>query len=235
MKPKTSRIPSWFTPIAISILLCTTRWSSLILIIRASTIKKGYWLSFKERFFQAFINGSSRLQRSETRDFDILVPLSLQWLDLEEYDYVASKIEKEKLDKYLLGGTNNINIKEEDLPSESLWKALREIALLDEDRAIDVLSFYVDLDKCIKNITKHMRVNSYQFWVVGNRTVKKVNIPTNKIISELGAKYGLKTVINISRNISNKRMPKENSPTNVKGEKVTTMTKENIVVLRKER
>ena len=82
--------------------------------------------------------------------------LSLQWLDLEEYDYVASKIEKEKLDKYLLGGTNNINIKEEDLPSESLWKALREIALLDEDRAIDVLSFYVDLDKCIKNITKHM-------------------------------------------------------------------------------
>ena len=161
--------------------------------------------------------------------------LSLQWLDLEEYDYVASKIEKEKLDKYLLGGTNNINIKEEDLPSESLWKALREIALLDEDRAIDVLSFYVDLDKCIKNITKHMRVNSYQFWVVGNRTVKKVNIPTNKIISELGAKYGLKTVINISRNISNKRMPKENSPTNVKGEKVTTMPKEYIVVLRKER
>jgi len=43
---------------------------------QGTTIKKGYWLSFKERLFQAFINGSSRLQRSETRDFDILVPHS---------------------------------------------------------------------------------------------------------------------------------------------------------------
>ena len=55
------------------------------------------------------------------------------------------------------------------------------------------MSFYVDLDKCIASITKHMKVNSYQFWVVGNRTVKKVNIPTNAIISELGAQYNLIT------------------------------------------
>ena len=80
-----------------------------------------------------------------------------------------------------------------------------------------------------------MKTNSYQFWVVGNRTVRKVNIPTNQIISELGKKYNLKTVAIIPRNISNKRMPRENSPTNIRGEKVTTMTKENIVVLRKER
>lgn len=160
--------------------------------------------------------------------------LSLQWLDLEEYDYVSSKIEKERLDKYLLGGKNNVDVEEDDLPSESLWEVVSKIALVDEDRALDVLAFYVDLDKCLRNITKHMRVNSYQFWVVGNRTVRKVSIPTNLIISELGAKYNLKTVATIPRNISNKRMPKENSPTNEKGNKVTTMNKENIVVLRKE-
>jgi hypothetical protein len=80
-----------------------------------------------------------------------------------------------------------------------------------------------------------MRVNSYQFWVVGNRTVKKVNIPTNIIIGELGRQYNLIPVATIPRNISSKRMPKENSPTNVKGEKVATMNKENIVVLRKVR
>lgn len=161
--------------------------------------------------------------------------LSLQWLDLEEYNYVSTKIEKEKLDKYLLGGTNKVNIEADDLPSESLWRAVEKIALIDEDRALDVLSFYADLDKCLRNITKHMKTNSYQFWVVGNRTVRKVNIPTNQIISELGKKYNLKTVAIIPRNISNKRMPRENSPTNIRGEKVTTMTKENIVVLRKER
>lgn len=157
--------------------------------------------------------------------------LSLQWLDFEEFNYVTSQIEKEKLDKYLLGGRNDV--KNNNLPSDSLRKALKEIAKVDEKRALDVLSFYVDLDKCLKSITKHMKVNSYQFWVVGNRTVKKVNIPTNIIISELGNQYNLKTVATIPRNISNKRMPKVNSPTNIKGNKVSTMNKENIVVLRK--
>ena len=95
------------------------------------------------------------------------------------------------------------------------------------------MSFYVDLDKCLRSITKHMKINSYQFWIVGNRTVRKVNIPTDKIISELGAQYNLKTVTTIPRNISSKRMPKENSPTNVKGKKVTTMNTENIIVLRR--
>ena len=159
--------------------------------------------------------------------------LSLQWLDLEEYDYVSSKIEKERLDKYLLGGMNGV--KENDLPSDSLRKALEKIARVDEKRALDVLSFYVDLDKCIASITKHMKVNSYQFWVVGNRTVKKVKIPTNAIISELGAKYDLITVATIPRSISSKRMPKKNSPTNIRGKKATTMNTENIVVLRKVR
>lgn len=159
--------------------------------------------------------------------------LSLQWLDLEDYNYVSSQIEKDKLDKYLLGGKNNIA--DNNLPSESLKESLKAIASVDKKRALDVLSFYVDLDKCIASITKHMKVNSYQFWVVGNRTVKKVNIPTNAIISELGAQYNLITVATIPRNISSKRMPKENSPTNIKGKKVTTMNTENIVVLRKVR
>jgi hypothetical protein len=159
--------------------------------------------------------------------------LSLQWLDLEEHGYYASRIEKEKLDKYLLGGT--IDVEENTLPSDSLRETLKEIAKLDKKRALDVLSFYVDLDKCLKSITRHMRVNSYQFWVVGNRTVKKVNIPTNIIIGELGRQYNLIPVATIPRNISSKRMPKENSPTNVRGEKVATMNKENIVVLRKVR
>ena len=80
-----------------------------------------------------------------------------------------------------------------------------------------------------------MKVNSYQFWVVGNRTVRKVTLPTDKIISELGMQYNLKTVAIIPRNISNKRMPRENSPTNKKGKKVATMNTENIVILRRVR
>lgn len=209
-------------------------------------------------FYQNYRGGRSfEMLPRDTRDFDLDVKmdlmitsppygdsrttvaygqfsrLSLQWLDLEEENYIASQIEKDKLDKYLLGGANNIT--NNDLPSDSLKESLRAIAKVDEKRALDVLSFYVDLDKCLGSITKHMKVNSYQFWVVGNRTVKKVNIPTNAIIGELGARYNLTTVATISRNISSKRMPKENSPTNIRGNKVTTMNTENIVVLRKVR
>ena len=157
--------------------------------------------------------------------------LSLQWLDLEEHDFVSSEIEKERLDKYLLGGVNEQT--ENNLPSESLRKALGKISKKDQKRALDVLSFYIDLDKCMSSITKHMKINSYQFWVVGNRTVRKTTIPTDKIISELGAQYNLKTIITVPRNISSKRMPKKNSPSNEKGKKSPTMSKENIVVLRK--
>lgn len=157
--------------------------------------------------------------------------LSLQWLDLKENDLVSNEIEQNNLDKYLLGGKiiNSVN----KLSSHTLKETIHEIEEIDKKRALDVLSFYVDLDKCMRSITDNMKVNSYQCWVVGNRTVKKVNIPTNKIISELGEQYNLITIANVSRNIPNKRMPKENSPSNIIGEKVTTMNNENIVVMRK--
>lgn len=159
--------------------------------------------------------------------------LSLQWLDLKEYDYISNEINKERLDKYLLGGMSNV--KENNLPSENLREILKKIAEVDEERALEVLAFHTDLDKCLRSITKHMKINSYQFWVVGNRTVRNINIPLDRIISELGEQYNLKTVMTIPRNISSKRMPKKNSPTNKKGEKITTMNTENIVVLRRVR
>jgi len=154
--------------------------------------------------------------------------LSLQWLDLQERDFVASEIEQSNLDKYLLGGTSNKL--ENNLPSSTLEESILKISEIDEKRASEVLSFYVDLNNCLDSITKNMKVNSYQCWVVGNRTVKRVNIPTNKIISELSEQYNLITVTTVPRNIPNKRMPKENSPSNIRGQKVTTMNDENIIV-----
>ena len=74
-------------------------------------------------------------------------------------------------------------------------ETLQAIAKADEKRALEVLSFYVDLDQCMQSITKCMKVNSYQCWVVGNRTVKKVTIPTNAIICELGTQYNLKRCV----------------------------------------
>ena len=57
---------------------------------------------------------------------------------------------------------------------------------------------------------------------------------TDRIITELSERQGLVPVINFTRAIPNKRMPKENSPTNEIGAKVTTMNGEQIFILRKE-
>lgn len=154
--------------------------------------------------------------------------VSLQWLDIGLTDE-----EIKNIDKNLMGG----KIKKEvvDLGSETLKIQLSEIEKIDKKRAEEVYSYYHDLDQALDIITKKMKINSYQIWIVGNRTVKKVNLLTDLILTELGKKYNLRHVITVKRNIPTKRMPKENSPTNKIGERETTMNNEFIVILRKER
>ena len=113
-------------------------------------------------------------------------------------------------------------------------KLIKEIEIVDKKRALEVLAFYYDLDKCIESIAKKMKKNSYQFWVVGNRTVKNVYLNTDLIIAEMAKKYGLNHIYTFNRNIVNKVMPSVNSPTNEKGKTLSTMMNEYIVVLKKE-
>jgi tRNA G10 N-methylase Trm11 len=155
--------------------------------------------------------------------------LSLQWIDL----YEMSEKSIMSIDKTLMGGFKYRNGFELDLDSSTLRKSLERIKDIDIERAGDVYSFYKDMDMCLCSISKKMKVNSYQFWVVGNRTVKLENLKTDIIIQELGLKYGLMHVYTICRNIPNKVMPSLNSPSNVSGKKVSTMTNEYIVILRK--
>ncbi|ELC8332631.1 hypothetical protein QYB80_002590 [Clostridium perfringens] len=157
--------------------------------------------------------------------------LSLQWVNLEE----LSDKEITGIDKNLMGGTKFAKGFEYDLYSNTLKESLDKILECDKniERAGDVYSFYKDLQKAIESITKKCKKNSYQFWVVGNRTVKNETLKTSDIIIEMAEKFGLEHVYTIGRNISNKVMPSLNSPTNEVGKKVTTMTNEHIVILRK--
>ncbi len=157
--------------------------------------------------------------------------LSLQWLDL---DYTTQQ-DVINIDKNLLGGKPYIHKEQWSfLGSNTLVDTLERISEKDPYRADDVFSFYVDLDKCLYSITKKMKPNSYQFWVVGNRTVKLEKLLTDKIIAEMAVKYGLTHLFSFGRNILNKVMPSLNSPTNEKGLRVKTMTTETVVVLKKE-
>jgi DNA modification methylase len=155
--------------------------------------------------------------------------LSLLWLNLDG----VSEESISSMDKNLMGGKKYRNGFEYTLDSDTLRSSLEKIKDVDIERAGDVFSFYHELDGAISTISKKMKKGGYQFWVVGNRTVKLENLQTDKILIELSKKYGLSHVYNIGRNIPNKVMPSLNSPTNETGVKAATMTNEHIVVFRK--
>lgn len=146
--------------------------------------------------------------------------LSLRWLGFEE-----------NVDKTSLGAKpKEIHL---GLPSEILYKYIEKIAYKDEKRAKEVFSFYSDLHTCIQAIAKKVKKNGYVCFVVGNRKVKGIELPTDKISADFFEHDGFKHQKTIIRAISNKRMPTENAPSNIKGQKDYTMRYECIVILKK--
>lgn len=153
--------------------------------------------------------------------------LPSQWLELLPHTVVD-------IDKELLGGRNNIKLNDPVLElSETLNISIRVISDKDEERAKDVLSFYIDLYKAMQKASDMLKPNKYFCLIVGNRTVKELVLKTDEIICEFGEKLGLTRQGILYRNIPNKRMPLKNSPTNEPGKTGFTMLKESIILLKK--
>ncbi len=148
--------------------------------------------------------------------------LSNQWLEFEEINEV---------DKRSMGGIRKKEFRNFDF--ELLDKVLLKIAEIDKKRAYDVISFYIDYEKSITNISKAVKVNGIVAYVVGNRRVKGIEVPNDEITREFFERNGFKHIKTIIREIPNKRMPKRNSPSNIAGITDTTMNFEYIVILQK--
>jgi 16S rRNA G966 N2-methylase RsmD len=151
--------------------------------------------------------------------------LSMQWLDIDGR-------RSQSVDKRSLGGIRTKTLSH-NLESATLSTTLGKIASQDSERAKDVLSFFVDLDKCLGEISRVMMGNGRVCIVIGNRSVKGVRIPTDQIIIELAERHKLSHEKTYQRNIPLKRMPWENSPSNIPGEKRETIHREHIIVLKK--
>ena len=148
--------------------------------------------------------------------------LSNQWLGIEN----ASQI-----DNILMGGSKNH--KGLNFTSKYAQKELNEIKNIDEKRYNEVKEFLIDYENSINNVSTSVRKNGRVAYVVGNRTVKGVQIPLDYITVEFFEKNKFKHLKTIVREIPNKRMPKENSPTNKTGVKSKTMSNEYIVIMEK--
>ena len=148
--------------------------------------------------------------------------LSSQWLGYENAN---------RVDNLLMGGTRLAS--EVSFGFQELDDAISNITEIDPKRSLEVVSFFVDYRKSIENVSAVLKRGGYACYVVGNRTVKGMDIPTAEATAALFEMNGFSNVEMIPRSIPNKRMPSMNSPTNVPGKLGKTMNSEYIVVCQK--
>ena len=131
-----------------------------------------------------------------------------------------------KVDKLAMGGTRS----KETLTASPVSSAVEKIRSVDEKRAEEVSAFYIDLQRSIHSIAEACSPDATICYVVGNRRVKGVILPTDEFVVDAFRQHGFLHKATIVRNIPNKRMPKKNSPSNIAGKTAKTMHEENIVV-----
>jgi DNA modification methylase len=151
--------------------------------------------------------------------------LVLQWLGFE--DEAAKSV-----DRRALGGQKRAT--RIHYRSPTLEATLEAIHAESPKRAAQVQQFYADFTECFPQLTRVTKPHCYACFVVGNRTVKGVRIPTDQILIEIAQDFGWRYKTTYRRRIPNKRMPLRNSPSNKPGELGDTMTAEQVVILRKE-
>jgi site-specific DNA-methyltransferase (cytosine-N4-specific) len=150
--------------------------------------------------------------------------LSSAWLGLKS---------PEKVDRKLMGGSVLKSVPK--FPSSELNGAIDSIRLKDEKRACEVAAFYSDLQSSISHVSQLIRRSGYACYVVGNRRVKGIMLPTDVAIRRFFEAQGFVHLNTFHRRIPNKRMPLRNSPTNIAGSVETTMANEHIIIMRRGR
>jgi hypothetical protein len=131
----------------------------------------------------------------------------------------------------LMGGTKS----RKNINGGLIADYISRINKVDNKRALEVSAFYNDLGYSIQKVAKSVRKGGKTVYVVGNRTVKNIQLPTDQFIAEKFEENGFKHLITYERALSNKSMPSKNSPTNQVGKTVNTMLNEYIVVCEKRR
>ena len=146
--------------------------------------------------------------------------LSAEWIGLPN---------ARKIDRISMGGSGRCGY----LPDSPVTPAIEEIRSADRKRALQVEAFYLDLFNSIKTVTSITSQQAIVCYVVGNRRVRGVTLPTDEFVEFAFGQFGFSHKETITRNIPNKRMPSVNSPSNVAGNIDTTMREENIVVCKR--
>ena len=173
-----------------------------------------------ERQFDAVLTSPPYGDSRTTVAYGQFSTFSNEWLGIKK---------ARSLDKQLMGGVQARFHTENGL----IANYISQIRKIDYKRSQDVSAFYWDLGHSIKAVAASTKNRGKAIYVVGNRTVKGVQLPTDQFIAEKFEESGFRHLITYQRLISNKAMPSKNSPSNVPGKTADTMLFEYIVVCEK--
>lgn len=153
--------------------------------------------------------------------------LANEWLKIKDANQV---------DKKLMGGSTKVNL-DTKFNIEELDEIIFKIKSFDKTqktrRHPDVISFYIDYIKSIESVASTIKNGGIVIYVVGNRRVRNYELPTDVVTVRTFERLGFVHKETIVRDILNKRMPSKASPSNRKGGQIPTMSKEYIVIMKK--
>ena len=126
-------------------------------------------------------------------DYGRTMRLENLWLDT-----LTEEMLREKKSQYV--GTEKINTEEEKSELGILGKSdllkvyYNQIAEQDEKRALIVKKFFEDMEYNLRCVYSQMNICGKYVIVIGNSTIRKVNVESWRVIEEIANKMGFKTV-----------------------------------------
>ncbi|RHP91064.1 MULTISPECIES: DNA methyltransferase [unclassified Clostridium] len=126
-------------------------------------------------------------------DYGRTMRLENLWLDT-----LTEEMLRKKKSQYV--GTEKINMKKEKselgiLEKSDLLKAYyNQIVEQDEKRALIVKKFFEDMEDNLRCVYSQMNICGKYVIVIGNSTIRKVNVESWRVIEEIANKIGFKTV-----------------------------------------
>lgn len=160
--------------------------------------------------------------------------LPLQWIDLADIDTRAAAGKwlrtTQEIDRRSLGGTTPQDLDDAIRrlcgSSQRFAATVRALRKEPGDRLRRVVAYTSAMSTALATILNALRPNAYMIWVVGNRHVGGVEIPTSDILVELMERQGARLVTCATRSIAFRRMAARNGI-------CTAIRKEHVLVFRK--
>lgn len=115
--------------------------------------------------------------------------------------------------------------------SQTLDKTIDSLEM-EDGRSEDALSFFEDYFEVLQQVRRVLSPGQPAVFVVANRRMSGIQIPTHKITVELLENLGFSRKAIIPRTLPYKTLPYANSPSNVPGETGEMMSDENLVIVR---